>query len=180
MNTPKVITDTVKATANLSNQKTGLINIASIIGGVIAGGFINKGVSKIEKLAQYKVYFDAFVLAASSGAQFLPAKYLPSWAKQMSLGLGCYSFLAILTSIANSEKTPEAVRTFLTGYIPTIQSGTSLSGYGGTIGDLWNNETANAATETASIQAGAPSHAIAPNSASTLNGPGRNRTMILN
>lgn len=151
-----LITDAKDAIVNVDNQKEGLINVASTIGGLIAGGFISKGVSKVEVLQKYKVWFDTFVLAASAGAQFLPAKYLPSWAKQMSLGLGCYSVLSILGSIANSEKTPEAVKTFLVGYIPTITNGSSLSGVG-SVADMWAMEAVSDSTpaisENSSMQA---------------------------
>lgn len=152
-----IIKDATKAIANVDNQKKGLINIGSTIGGLMAGGLISKGVSKSEQLSRYKIWLDTLLLAASAGSQFIPDKKFPSWAKQISLGLGCYSVLSILSGIAGNEKTPEAIRTFLVGYVPTISNGTSLSGM--SVADMWANETAAAANniaETTSMQSAAP------------------------
>lgn len=151
-----IIKEATKAIANVSNQKKGLISIGSTIGGLMAGGLISKGVSKSEQLSKYKIWLDTLLLAATAGAQFLPDKKFPGWAKQMSLGVGCYSVLSILSNLASNDKTPEVIKSFLVGYIPTIQNGTSLSGI--SIADMWAKETgiASSISETTSMQSTAP------------------------
>lgn len=167
----KTLTESVTKPKNL---KQSAVNVSSAIGGLIAGGVINKGLSSIEKIAPYKVWVDTGILALSAGSQFLPDSKLPSWGKHMTLGLACYSALSILSSIATSSKTPDAVKNILVGYLPTITNGSSLSGMGSIAAML--NETNY--TDSA-MQIAAPSHVAPASTASTMNGI-VGRSMILN